>query len=165
MASNLDLVFANLVVKFRRIPFQAYLIRNVTTTCSKRIPKIKSNLAIAKGCSLFMILYESWGSGFSIKSHPPNPFVFYGYSQVTISIFRFYFIIGPFIFMFSHAGLATFGVLVMYSPFKDYFYFLYVFILAVPCEYGFYFSASSSCTWWLVVCGFALVPSYRFRHT
>ena len=59
--------------------------------------------------------------------------------QVTISIFRFYFIIGPFIFRFSHAGLATFGGLVLYSPFKDYFYFLYVFILAVPCEYGFYF--------------------------
>ena len=31
------------------------------------IPKIKSNLAIAKGCSLFKILYESKGSGFSIK--------------------------------------------------------------------------------------------------
>ena len=27
--------------------------------CSERIPKIKSNLAIAKGCSLFKILYES----------------------------------------------------------------------------------------------------------
>ena len=52
--------------------------------CSERIPKIKSNLAIAKGCSLFKILYESKGSGFSIKSHPPSP-VYLGFTQVTMS--------------------------------------------------------------------------------